>query len=136
MVGALTEPEVVRLAAGAERHSSIRSGWRSRRLADPDQPPEVGDFTAEPGLGALATVDGRQVVIGNAKLMDRHGIALPDPAATALAEAEAEGQTAVLVAVDEAVVAVLGLADTIRESAAGAVAELRRLGLSHGAADR
>ncbi len=130
MVGALTESEVVRLAAGAERHSEHPVGVAIAALADPDQPPEVGSFTAEPGLGALATVDGRKVVIGNAKLMDRHGIALPGPAATALAEAETEGQTVVLVAVDEAVVAVLGLADTIRESAAGAVAELRRLGLS------
>lgn len=130
-VGALAEPEVVRLAAGAERHSEHPVGVAIAALADPDAaPPEVADFAAEPGLGALATVDGRRVVIGNAKLLERHGIALPDPAATALAEAEEEGQTGVLIAVDGTVVAVVGLADTIRDSAAGAVAELRRLGLT------
>ncbi|WP_152362668.1 heavy metal translocating P-type ATPase [Microlunatus speluncae] len=131
VVGELAEPEVIRLAAAVERHSEHPVGAAIAALAEPESPaPDVIDFAAEPGLGARGSVAGRQVVIGNTKLLDRHGIAVPDPAAAALAEAEAEGQTGVLVAVDGTVVAVLGLADTIRDSAAGAVAELRRLGLS------
>ncbi|MFC7624201.1 heavy metal translocating P-type ATPase [Microlunatus sp. GCM10028923] len=131
VVGELAEPEVVRLAAATERHSEHPVGAAIAALADPDAPePTVIDFAAEPGLGARAVVDGRRVLIGNAKLMERHRIALPDTAQEELAAAESAGQTAVLVAVDDVVVAVLGLADTIRDSAAEAVAELRRLGLT------
>lgn len=131
-VGDLAEAEVVRLAAATERHSEHPVGAAIAALADPgaDEEPSVIDFAAEPGLGARAVVDGRRVVIGNAKLMERHRIALPATANEMLVAAESEGQTAVLVAVDDTVVAVLGLADTLRDSAAEAVAELRRLGLT------
>jgi len=127
-IGAVAEPELVRLAAAAERHSEHPLGQAIAALSDAEA--EITDFAAEPGLGARATVDGRKVLIGNTKLFRQHTIPVPDAAADAVAAAEQEGQTAVLVAVDGQVAGTIGLADAIRESATEAVAELRRLGLS------
>jgi P-type Cu2+ transporter len=85
------------------------------------------DFQSIPGHGALATVDGQRVVVGNRRLMERDGIDLGTLAArrTELAEG---GRTAVIVAVDGRAAGLVGIADAPRETAAAAVAELRRLG--------
>ena len=70
-----------------------------------------------------------RVAIGNPALMAEAGAVLP-PEASRLLEASAEdGRTAVLVAAGSALLGALVLADTIRPSAAGAVARLRSLGL-------
>ncbi|QYG94263.1 heavy metal translocating P-type ATPase [Iamia sp. SCSIO 61187] len=84
-------------------------------------------FESVPGHGALATVDGQRVVVGNRRLMERDGIDLGELAArrTELAEG---GRTAVIVAVDGRAAGLVGMADAARPTAAAAVAELRRLG--------
>ncbi len=84
-------------------------------------------FESVPGHGALATVDGHLVVVGNRRLMDRDGIDLGGlaPRRTELAEG---GRTAVIVGVDGRAAGLIGMADAPRPTAAAAVAELRRLG--------
>jgi len=84
-------------------------------------------FESVPGHGALATVDGQRVVVGNRRLMDRDGIELGELASrrTELSEG---GRTAVLVAVDGRAAGLVGMADAPRPTAAAAVAELVRLG--------
>ena len=84
---------------------------------------------AIPGKGAVGDATGVRVAIGNPALMAEAGAVLP-PEASRLLEASAEdGRTAVLVAAGSALLGALVLADTIRPSAAGAVARLRSLGL-------
>jgi Cu2+-exporting ATPase len=85
------------------------------------------DFESVPGHGALATVDGRRVVVGNRRLIERDGIELGELAArrTELAEG---GRTAVIVAIDGRAAGLIGMADAPRPTAAAAVAELRQLG--------
>ncbi|MBI4883893.1 MAG: cadmium-translocating P-type ATPase [Actinobacteria bacterium] len=89
--------------------------------------PRAEKFDSVPGHGALATVDGHRVVVGNRRLMEREGIDLGALAArrTELAEG---GRTAVVVAVDSRAAGLVGMADAARPTAAAAVAELRRLG--------
>ena len=85
------------------------------------------DFESVPGHGALATVDGHRVVVGNRRLMERDNIDLGQLGArrTELAEG---GRTAVIVAVDGRAAGLVGMADAARPTAAAAVTELRRLG--------
>ncbi|HEX4981905.1 MAG TPA: copper-translocating P-type ATPase, partial [Ilumatobacteraceae bacterium] len=85
------------------------------------------DFDSVPGHGAIATVDGHRVVIGNRRLMEREGIDLGALAVRREELAEG-GRTAVAVAVDGRAAGLIGLADAPRETAAAAVAELKRLG--------
>ena len=85
------------------------------------------DFDSVPGHGALATVDGQRVVVGNRRLMEREGVDLGELAARR-EELARGGRTAVVVAVDGRAAGLVGMADAPRPTAAAAVAELRRLG--------
>jgi len=79
------------------------------------------------GHGAVATVDGHRVAIGNRRLMDAEGISLHGlgPRRDELA---ASGRTAVIVGVDGRATGVLGLADATRDTAAAAVQALHEAG--------
>jgi P-type Cu+ transporter len=91
--------------------------------------PEVDAFRALPGLGARGVVQGRQVVVGRERLLRDLGIAIPPRLASHWAQWERAGQTAVLVGWDGRLRGALAVGDTIKPSAAAAVAGLRRLGL-------
>ena len=86
-------------------------------------------FESVPGQGAVATVDGRRVVVGNRRLLEREQISM-EALAPRHQELADGGRTAVAVAVDGTVVGLVGIADAPRETAAAAVAELRQLGVA------
>ena len=126
------EDEVLRLAAIAERGSehplarAIVDGARERGL----EVPEPDAFENVPGQGVRATVEGDEVLVGNRKLLADAGIDA-SPATEAMERLEREGKTAMLVARvpagtdDGDLVGVVADADTVKESAADAVAALR-----------
>jgi len=126
----LDQDTVLRLAASAERNSehplaqAIVEGAEERglELADPDA------FENVPGQGVRATVDDREVLVGNRRLLEGEGVD-PSPAEAAMERLEGEGKTAMLVAVDGAVAGVVADADTVKERSAEAVAALRERGL-------
>ncbi|MFB1065649.1 heavy metal translocating P-type ATPase [Natrinema sp. H-ect4] len=126
----LDQDTVLRLAASAERNSehplaqAIVEGAEERGLerADPDA------FENVPGQGVRATVDDREVLVGNRRLLEGEGVD-PSPAEAAMERLEGEGKTAMLVAVDGAVAGVVADADTVKERSAEAVAALRERGL-------
>ena len=120
------EDEVLRLAAIAERGSehplarAIVDGARERGL----EVPEPDAFENVPGHGVRATVEGGEVLVGNRKLLADAGIDA-SPATEAMERLEREGKTAMLVAHRGDLVGVVADADTVKESAADAVAALR-----------
>ena len=85
-------------------------------------------FEAVPGHGLDATVAGHRVRIGNQAMMDRAGIDVGALQQTA-AEAASRGETPMFVAVDDALAAVVAVADTVKPESAEAVSQLRALGL-------
>jgi Cu+-exporting ATPase len=97
--------------------------------------PRVDDFEALPGLGARGTVDGRRVIVGSPRLLNRArsaGDAEPLGAAYAFDGGDPFGGavgTVVLVSIDGEVCGGLLLTDTVKPSAAGAVRALREMGL-------
>ncbi|MEO6880506.1 MAG: heavy metal translocating P-type ATPase [Mycobacteriaceae bacterium] len=91
--------------------------------------PEVTDFEALVGLGAVGTVAGRHVLVGRPALFADRGLTVPAELAAHVVAQEARGRTVVLVAVDSVVCAVAALADTVKPTAAAAVARLHALGL-------
>ncbi len=84
-------------------------------------------FRAVPGHGAMASVDGHRVLVGNRRLLESEGVELGALAARR-DELAAAGRTAVLVAVDGQVAGVIALADAPRPTAAAAVAALHQTG--------
>jgi heavy metal translocating P-type ATPase len=91
--------------------------------------PAALSFRALPGLGARGTVGGREVVVGRAALLAESGMAAPAELAGPCRAWEESGCTTVLVGWDGAVRGAVAVTDTVKPSAAAAVAELRALGL-------
>jgi heavy metal translocating P-type ATPase len=86
---------------------------------------KVADFEAARGLGASGDVDGREVVVGKPQLMRERGLVIPKRYADAMDDIERKGRTAFLAGWEGEVRGALGVADTLRETAAAAVAQLR-----------
>ena len=85
-------------------------------------------FRSITGHGAVATVDGHRVAVGNLRLMQVEGVDLGH-LAPVRSDVAAGGHTAVLVAVDHRAVGVIGLADAVRDTSAAAVAALHKAGV-------
>ncbi len=82
-----------------------------------------------PGQGAMATVDGHALVVGNERLLADQGVDTHTILAGRDSIASA-GQTVILVAIDGHAVAAIGLADAARETSAAAVSAMHDLGAS------
>jgi len=112
---------------GAGTGTAAGAGTRAETGAGPL--PAALSFRALPGLGARGTVGGREVVVGRAALLAESGMAAPAELAGPCRAWEESGCTTVLVGWDGAVRGALAVTDTVKPSAAAAVAELRALGL-------
>jgi Cu+-exporting ATPase len=90
--------------------------------------PRPARFSAIPGHGVQAEVDGQTVLLGNRKLMADRGIATSelDERAQQLA---GEGKTPMYVAIDGRTAGLVAVADTIKPDSVAAIARLRRAGL-------
>ena len=91
--------------------------------------PQAAGFTATPGLGARGSVDGHEVIIGREDLFRQLQITVPAAVADQCQRWEQAGHTTVLAGWDGQVRGAIAVADTLKPSAAAAVAGLRRLGL-------
>ena len=128
--GPVDERELVRLAASAERGSEhpyavalLREA--KRRELNVDAPDH---FEAMLGHGIVATVGGRDVLVGNVELLNQRGVET-DELAAAMADAEARAHTPLLIAVDGRVAGLVAVADRVRETTPAAVARLQKMGV-------
>ncbi len=85
----------------------------------------VAGFTSQTGLGVTASVNGRQVVIGNAAQMNRIAVD-PVPLDETADRHRREGAGVMLIAVDGQLAGLLAVADPVRANAAEAIAALRQ----------
>jgi Cu2+-exporting ATPase len=143
--GTLTrgEPEVVdvaadgigsdallRLVAAVERESEHPLAEAIVKAADARglETARAESFESVAGHGAVATVEGRRVLVGNRRLLEREGVALDGLTARA-DEMAGAGRTVVHVALDGSLTGLVAIADAPRETAFEAVAALKELGV-------
>jgi Cu+-exporting ATPase len=121
---------LLRYAASADQWSehplaqAIVDGARSQGM----QLVEPSEFEAVPGHGVETTVEGHQVLVGNIKLMSRHGIDT-SPLESDVLRLQGEGKTAMYVAVDGRAAGVVAVADTIKEDSIQAIQVMQEMGL-------
>lgn len=84
----------------------------------------VSRFEAVPGHGIRAEVDGRKILMGNRRMLEV--LEIDDSYAEPL---EQDGKTVMYMAVDGKFAGLIAVADTIKDNAAEAVAEMKELGL-------
>ncbi|NLU79827.1 copper-translocating P-type ATPase [Micromonospora sp. HNM0581] len=122
--------EVLRVAAALESGSehpiaqAVVAG-----AAEVGAPLPVTNFANVAGMGVTGTVDGRQVLLGRARLLRDRDLVVPDGIARAATDAEAAGRTVVLVGWDGRARGLLAVADEVRPTSPEAVRRLRALGL-------
>jgi P-type Cu+ transporter len=138
-VAGVTQADLLRYAGAVEQASehavaaAITAAATKITFASPTSPttrlPLAERFRPLPGLGASGLVDGHEVIVGRPKLLTDRALAVPADLTAACQAWEAGGCTTVLVAWDGQVRGALAVTDTVKPSAAPAVAALRALGL-------
>ncbi len=124
------EEALLELAASVEKASEhplgeaivAEAGQRGLNLKLPDE------FTAESGLGVNAVIDGKKILVGNARLMESHEVSTAK-AESAVRSLQSEAKTVVLIAIDGIVRGVIGIADPIKEGSPEALSKLIHMGL-------
>jgi Cu+-exporting ATPase len=126
----ISNDELLRWAASVERGSEHPLGKAIVRWAEEQGMAlgELSDFEAVRGKGVHGVVDGKGVLVGSRTLLEEHGVAVA-AMEDEMRRLEDEGKTAMLVAVDEELLGLLAVADTLKEDAVAAARELRALGL-------
>ncbi len=126
----LTESELLRYVASAERASEHPLGEATVRGATERglDLVEPTAFDAVTGKGIRATVDGHEVLVGNARLFEESGIGESGLEARA-GELSGDGKTPMLAVIDGRAAGLVAVADTTKDGSADAVATLRDMGL-------
>ncbi|WP_416062789.1 heavy metal translocating P-type ATPase [Rhodococcus indonesiensis] len=123
--------EALRLA-GALEHASEHPIARAvaERAAAAGALLPVENFENHGGRGVSGVVDGHAVLAGRLSwLRDEWSLTAPEPLRRSAWAAEAEGRTPVWIAWDGRIRAIVVVSDTIKDTSAAAIAELRELGL-------
>lgn len=129
-LGAASEHEVLMLAAAVESGSEHPLGAaivRAARHRGISLPKAIG-INGVAGHGIVGSIDSRKIWLGNRRLFARQGIST-EAAEKHLIGLEADGKTAMLVGVDDRLLGVIAVADTIKPEAAEAVAALQASGI-------
>jgi Cu+-exporting ATPase len=124
------EEELLRLAAVAEKNSEHplgeaivrRARERHLEVVDPES------FNAIPGYGVEVKHNGKSVLLGNRKLMEKNSINIGQ-LEEKMKALEEDGKTAMLVAVDGEAAGLIAVADTLMEYSVEAVRTLQKMGL-------
>jgi len=124
------ETQVLRLAAAVERASehplalAIVEAAKARQL----DLPEVVDFDSPTGRGALGTVEGKRIVLGNAVFLKDQGVDTSE-LSTQADNLRRTGATAIFMGVDGKVAGAIAIADPVKETTPQALAALREEGI-------
>ncbi|KAK2635004.1 hypothetical protein Ddye_029796 [Dipteronia dyeriana] len=112
------DPSVNQNATNHKTESTV-SGWLH----------DVSNFSALPGRGVQCSINGKGVLVGNRKLMTESGITIPTHVENFVVELEESAETGILVAYDNNLIGVLGVADPLKREAVVVVEGLVKMGV-------
>lgn len=126
----VSKSELLQLAAAAEagsEHPLAQAVVKTAQLQKLETL-HVTDFQAIPGYGLQASVNGREVLIGNRKLMMDRQINM-DGLATQADALSGAGRTVIYIAIGKKPAGIIAIADQVRVGAKDAIAALQKLGI-------
>lgn len=121
---------VLQLAASLEKGSEHSLAEAIIRKAELEKLvlSKVKGFKAVPGHGVDGEVDGKRVVLGNRRMMEKEKIDITE-ARSDLARLEEEGKTVMMVGASGKFAGLIAVADTIKPSSKNAIERLQRMGI-------
>jgi len=130
IINAFDEKNLIQLAASLEVASELplgeaivaEAGNKGLNLL------EVIDFRSVPGKGVSGEVDGKKILAGNLKLMQENEVEIYPKAFEIIAQLQNDAETPIIIAVDQMVEAIIGIADQIKEGSRNAVETIRASG--------
>ncbi|MCA1055709.1 heavy metal translocating P-type ATPase [Rossellomorea aquimaris] len=126
----VSEDELLTLAASAEKGSEHPLGEAIVRAAEEKELPllKTDFFDAITGQGLEVTVDGKDLLLGNRKLMEENDVELGEWKDTSDRLAS-EGKTPMYIAVEEELAGIIAVADTVKETSFKAIEKLHKMGI-------
>ncbi len=123
------QDSLLQLAASAEAGSehSLGTAIVNERQNRNLEQLTISNFVAHPGQGLEATVSEKSLLLGNLKLMQKHGL-LADPPAEAQTLAQ-QGKTPIYITVDGSYAGLIAVADPLRAESARAISSLQQMGI-------
>lgn len=123
------ENTVLTIAAALEKMSEHPLAAAIVKAAEGLSLPAVKNFRSVTGKGLSGEIDGKKYHVGNRALLEDNALKLDESTGMQAEELRNDGQTVMFVAMDDDVIALLCLADTIKNSARDAVEDLNRKGI-------
>ncbi|HAN10691.1 MAG TPA: heavy metal translocating P-type ATPase [Clostridiales bacterium] len=129
-LGKFKKQDILRLSAISEKKSEhplgvaiYKNGKEEfKEIKDPDK------FEAIPGQGVYSEIEGRQLYIGNRRLMKDKSIDISS-IENEITKLESEGKTAMLIVIDNIISGIIAVADTVKETSKAAIEELKGMGI-------
>ncbi|HTZ18599.1 MAG TPA: cation-translocating P-type ATPase [Dissulfurispiraceae bacterium] len=128
--GELTGDEVLAFAASVEKYSEhpLATAILRETSRKAVKIPEPDKSRVMPGMGVVATVNRRLMVLGNRGIMSQKGIVVPEEVEHYCQSREEEGKTVLLLATDGSICGAVCVADIVRDGTFEAVRRLKSLG--------
>ena len=130
VVKGIEQNDLLQLAASAEKGSEHPLGEAIVKGAEEKELEfkKVDFFKAIPGHGIEVKIDGKEILLGNRKLMVESKISLADLEETSNKLAE-EGKTPMYIAIDNKMAGIIAVADTVKENSKKAIARLHEMNI-------
>jgi Cu+-exporting ATPase len=124
------ENEVLFIAATAEKGSEHPLGEAIVKRAEEKgiSPGKAGNFHSIPGKGIEAYFEEKRILLGTRKLMEENGISVRE-LEIKMRAFEENGKTAMLVALEQEIIGLVAVADTLKENSREAVETLKKMGI-------
>jgi len=126
----ISENDLLQLTASAEKGSEHPLGEAIVKGAEDKglEFKKLDSFNAIPGHGIEVTIDGKEILAGNRKLMIERNISLENLESTSNKLAE-EGKTPMYVAINNKIAGIIAVADTVKENSKRAIEKLHLMGI-------
>jgi Cu+-exporting ATPase len=121
-----TKDEILSLAASVEKKSEHALAGAIVNAAKNLELKELQDFSSITGKGVMAKIDEKQILLGNLALMKEKNVSI-EAISQELERIQDEGKTVIILAVNNQVIGIIAVADTVKEFSKEAIVKLNRI---------